>query len=87
MIYKFEAALKKLFGYKYEIRIIIKHEDKCYGFAMPTCFNLGESVNSWPVLIADKDGNNITYTYDDEDQLSKDIVRGRKIYQSACLCA
>ena len=45
------------------------------------------SITSHPYLYQSGDNIGICYTYDDEDQLSKDIVRGRKIYQSACLCA
>ena len=87
MIYKFEQELKKLFGYKYEINVIIKHEDKLYGFAIPTRFNTDESLAFWPILISEKDGSNIVCTRDDNDLLSKDIVKGKKIYQSAAFYA
>lgn len=87
MLMKFEMELKKLFGYNFEIKVIIKHNEKLYGFAMPTHFNAWASLDSWPILIGDKDGNNITFTYDEEDLLPKDIARGQKVFENVSMYA
>ena len=81
MIDIFREELVKLFGNKFKINVIINFEGKNYGFAMPTYLDPCTSLSKWPILISNKDGSEISFTYDEEEILSKDIVKGKKIYQ------